>query len=41
MLKVELRMDNLTWIELMYPTEFELYKITKEDYIEITNVEEI
>lgn len=40
MLKIFLKLDDLIWIDFMYPAELDLYFLTKPKYIKVLSVQE-
>lgn len=41
MLKVIYDLDGLWVVEIMYPAEFRLFRLTKSDYIRVRHIEKI
>lgn len=41
MLKIVYEMDGMWCIELMYPKEYQLFRLTKPDYVRIRHIEKV
>lgn len=41
MLKIVYEMDGMWCIELMYPKEYKLFRLTKPDYVRIRHIERV